>query len=70
MVGLSGSIFSLKIRTYDFYLLYLFLLLTCARLAHEWQAFVSRTHKLRKTFVSVKGIYYQVPIVATVMVIN
>ncbi|KAL2954381.1 hypothetical protein AAZX31_19G218500 [Glycine max] len=31
----------------------------CRRLAHEWQAFVSRTHKLRKTFVSVKGIYYQ-----------
>lgn len=35
-----------------------------ARLAHEWQAFVSRTHKLRKTFVSVKGIYYQVLTVA------
>uniref|UniRef100_A0A368UIF6 Pescadillo homolog n=1 Tax=Glycine max TaxID=3847 RepID=A0A368UIF6_SOYBN len=33
----------------------------CRRLAHEWQAFVSRTHKLRKTFVSVKGIYYQYP---------
>ncbi|KAK7293423.1 hypothetical protein RJT34_16288 [Clitoria ternatea] len=32
---------------------------TCRRLAHEWQAFISRTHKLRKTFVSVKGIYYQ-----------
>ncbi|CAJ1783717.1 unnamed protein product [Sphenostylis stenocarpa] len=31
----------------------------CRRLAHEWQAFISRTHKLRKTFVSVKGIYYQ-----------
>ncbi|KAK7266009.1 hypothetical protein RIF29_18648 [Crotalaria pallida] len=31
----------------------------CRRLAHEWQAFISRTHKLRKAFVSVKGIYYQ-----------
>ncbi|GAU26183.1 hypothetical protein TSUD_354050 [Trifolium subterraneum] len=31
----------------------------CRRLAHEWQAFVSRTHKLRKAFVSVKGVYYQ-----------
>ncbi|XP_047168801.1 pescadillo homolog [Vigna umbellata] len=31
----------------------------CRRLAHEWQAFISRTHKIRKTFVSVKGIYYQ-----------
>lgn len=31
----------------------------CRRLSHEWQAYVSRTHKLRKTFISVKGIYYQ-----------
>lgn len=31
----------------------------CRRLSHEWQAYISRTHKLRKTFVSVKGIYYQ-----------
>lgn len=31
----------------------------CRRLSHEWQAFISRTHKLRKTFISVKGIYYQ-----------
>lgn len=30
------------------------------RLSHEWQAYISRTHKLRKTFISVKGIYYQV----------
>uniref|UniRef100_A0A7N0VEJ5 Pescadillo homolog n=1 Tax=Kalanchoe fedtschenkoi TaxID=63787 RepID=A0A7N0VEJ5_KALFE len=34
----------------------------CRRLSHEWQAYISRTHKLRKTFVSVKGIYYQVEI--------
>ncbi|KAE9612690.1 putative BRCT domain-containing protein [Lupinus albus] len=34
----------------------------CRRLAHEWQAFISRTHKLRKAFVSVKGIYYQAAI--------
>ncbi|GAB2284102.1 hypothetical protein Dimus_018575 [Dionaea muscipula] len=32
---------------------------SCRRLSHEWQAYISRTHKLRKTFVSVKGIYYQ-----------
>ncbi|XP_031270863.1 pescadillo homolog [Pistacia vera] len=28
-------------------------------LSHEWQAYISRTHKLRKIFVSVEGIYYQ-----------
>ncbi|KAI5076576.1 hypothetical protein GOP47_0008641 [Adiantum capillus-veneris] len=31
----------------------------CRRLSLEWQAYVARTHTLRKTFVSVKGIYYQ-----------
>lgn len=31
----------------------------CRRLSHEWQAYICRTHKLRKTFISVKGIYYQ-----------
>ncbi|KAI3446203.1 hypothetical protein Pfo_002868 [Paulownia fortunei] len=31
----------------------------CRRLSHEWQAYISRTHKLRKTFISVKGVYYQ-----------
>lgn len=30
------------------------------RLSHEWQAYISRTNKLRKTFISVKGTYYQV----------
>ncbi|GKB66352.1 pescadillo, partial [Tanacetum coccineum] len=28
-------------------------------LSLEWQAYISRTHKLRKAFISVKGIYYQ-----------
>ncbi|GKA41203.1 pescadillo [Tanacetum coccineum] len=28
-------------------------------LSLEWQAYISRTHKLGKAFVSVKGIYYQ-----------
>lgn len=32
----------------------------CRRLCHEWQAYIARTHKLRKTFISVKGIYYEV----------
>ncbi|CAI0440156.1 unnamed protein product [Linum tenue] len=32
---------------------------SCRRLSHEWQAYVARCHKLRKVFVSVKGIYYQ-----------
>lgn len=32
------------------------------RLSLEWQAFVTRTHALRKVFVSVKGIYFQVPL--------
>ncbi|GAV70232.1 BRCT domain-containing protein/Pescadillo_N domain-containing protein [Cephalotus follicularis] len=31
----------------------------CRRLCHEWQAYIARTHKLRKIFISVKGIYYQ-----------
>ncbi|KAL5572778.1 hypothetical protein UlMin_022375 [Ulmus minor] len=31
----------------------------CRRLSHEWLAYISRTHKLRKVFLSVKGIYYQ-----------
>ncbi|XP_052197651.1 pescadillo homolog [Diospyros lotus] len=31
----------------------------CRRLGHEWQAYISQTHKLQKTFISVKGIYYQ-----------
>ncbi|KAF6137007.1 hypothetical protein GIB67_030771 [Kingdonia uniflora] len=35
---------------------------TCRRLSHEWQAYVSRTHKLRKTFITVKGTYYQAEI--------
>ncbi|PHT43028.1 hypothetical protein CQW23_17053 [Capsicum baccatum] len=34
----------------------------CRRLGHEWQAYISRTHGLRKTFISVKGIYYQAEI--------
>eukprot|EP00270_Netrium_digitus_P003173 TRINITY_DN1358_c0_g3_i1.p1 TRINITY_DN1358_c0_g3~~TRINITY_DN1358_c0_g3_i1.p1 ORF type:complete len:432 (+),score=130.33 TRINITY_DN1358_c0_g3_i1:23-1297(+) len=33
------------------------------RLSLEWQAYVTRTHSLRRTFVSVKGIYYQAEVV-------
>ncbi|KAF9621037.1 hypothetical protein IFM89_015859, partial [Coptis chinensis] len=29
------------------------------RLSHEWQAYISRTHSLRKTYIGVKGIFYQ-----------
>lgn len=31
----------------------------CSRLASEWQLFVMHAHALRKTFFSIKGIYYQ-----------
>ncbi|XP_022750547.1 pescadillo homolog [Durio zibethinus] len=31
----------------------------CRRLCHEWQVYISRTYKLRKVFVAVKGTYYQ-----------
>ncbi|GKB80568.1 pescadillo [Tanacetum coccineum] len=31
----------------------------CRGLSLEWQAYISHTHKLRKAFISVKGIYYQ-----------
>ncbi|KAF9603444.1 hypothetical protein IFM89_036237 [Coptis chinensis] len=31
----------------------------CLRLSHEWQAYISQTHSLRKTYIGVKGIYYQ-----------
>ena len=31
----------------------------CARLAAEWQLYVMHTHSLRKSFLSIKGVYYQ-----------
>ncbi|KAL5718194.1 hypothetical protein ACHQM5_011126 [Ranunculus cassubicifolius] len=31
----------------------------CRRLSHEWQAYISRTHSLRKVFIAVRGIVYQ-----------
>jgi pescadillo len=31
----------------------------CARLAAEWQLYVMHTRSLRKTFLSIKGVYYQ-----------
>ncbi|KAI3913574.1 hypothetical protein MKW92_045521 [Papaver armeniacum] len=34
----------------------------CQRLSHEWQAYVCRTNRLRKSFICVKGIYYQVEV--------
>lgn len=39
------------------------LTVNCSRLCKEWQFYVSKSHSLRKIFVSVKGIYYQVEIV-------
>lgn len=34
----------------------------CQRLCREWQLIVTKQHTLRKTFISVKGIYYQAEI--------
>ncbi|KAF8422487.1 ribosome biogenesis protein Pescadillo [Tirmania nivea] len=31
----------------------------CERLCHEWQHYIMRTQSLRKSFLSIKGIYYQ-----------
>lgn len=33
---------------------------TCSTLCKEWQQFIMQSQALRKVFVSVKGIYYQV----------
>ncbi|MCH82000.1 pescadillo-like protein [Trifolium medium] len=54
MVHLFAALPALKSKKIDVELVH-----KCRRLAHEWQTFVSRTHKLRKTFVSFKGVYYQ-----------
>ncbi|KAI5850329.1 ribosome biogenesis protein Pescadillo [Morchella snyderi] len=35
---------------------------TCERLSNEWQHYIIRTHSLRKSFLSIKGIYYQAEI--------
>ncbi|KAF8541520.1 Pescadillo N-terminus-domain-containing protein [Trichophaea hybrida] len=35
---------------------------TCQRLCNEWQHYVIRTNSLRKSFLSIKGIYYQAEI--------
>jgi len=35
---------------------------TCERLVREWQNWVVHTHSLRKAFLSVKGLYYQVEV--------
>eukprot|EP01105_Mastigella_eilhardi_P005864 TRINITY_DN17555_c0_g1_i1.p1 TRINITY_DN17555_c0_g1~~TRINITY_DN17555_c0_g1_i1.p1 ORF type:complete len:593 (+),score=179.02 TRINITY_DN17555_c0_g1_i1:37-1779(+) len=34
----------------------------CDRLMREWHAYIAATHTLRKVFVTIKGIYYQVTI--------
>lgn len=31
----------------------------CARLSAEWQLYVMHTNSLRKSFLSIKGVYYQ-----------
>lgn len=35
---------------------------TCEKLANEWQHYIIRTNSLRKSFLSIKGIYYQAEI--------
>lgn len=35
------------------------LIQNCAKLANEWQLYVMNTHSLRKSFLSIKGVYYQ-----------
>ncbi|CCX06855.1 ribosome biogenesis protein Pescadillo [Pyronema domesticum] len=35
---------------------------SCERLCNEWQHYVIRTNSLRKSFLSIKGIYYQVEV--------
>lgn len=35
----------------------------CSRLATEWQLYIIHTHALRKTFFSIKGVYYQAEVV-------
>ncbi|KAH7345310.1 pescadillo-family protein [Rhizoctonia solani] len=35
------------------------LIANCTRLAAEWQLYVMRAHALRKTFLSIKGVYFQ-----------
>ncbi|RPA86132.1 hypothetical protein BJ508DRAFT_411326 [Ascobolus immersus RN42] len=34
----------------------------CQKVCHEWQHFIIKTHTLRKSFLSIKGIYYQAEI--------
>ncbi len=35
----------------------------CSRLAAEWQLYVMRSRGLRKTFLSIKGVYHQAEVV-------
>lgn len=34
----------------------------CQRLTREWQTYIFLTHSLRKTFISIKGMYYRAEI--------
>ncbi|TFL06639.1 Pescadillo N-terminus-domain-containing protein [Pterulicium gracile] len=39
----------------------------CARLAAEWQLYIMHTKSLRKTFLSIKGVYYQAEVLDQVV---
>lgn len=56
----SQSDLAIKVQSSTFDRIAMLQVRMARRLALEWQAYVVRTHSLRKVFASVKGFYYQV----------